>query len=27
VQEPELIRPDDRDFQRALELHSLKFRE
>ncbi|MGC2366494.1 MAG: hypothetical protein WA555_15905 [Candidatus Sulfotelmatobacter sp.] len=27
VQEPELIRPDDRDLQRALELHSLKFKE
>ena len=27
VQEPELIRPEDRDLQRALELHSLKFKE
>jgi hypothetical protein len=27
VQEPEVIRPDDRDLQRALELHSLKFKE
>jgi hypothetical protein len=27
VLEPELIRPDDRDLQRALELHSLKFKE
>jgi len=27
VLEPELIRPDDRDLQRALQLHSLKFKE
>ena len=27
VQQPELIRPDDRDLQRALELHSLKFKQ
>ena len=27
VQEPELTRLDDRDLQRALELHSLKFKE
>jgi hypothetical protein len=27
VQEPELVRPDDRDLQRPLELHSLKFKE
>src|SRR5258708_14865850 len=27
VQEPEVIRPDDRDLQRALQLHSLKFQE
>ena len=27
VQEPEPLRPDDRDLQRALELHSLKLKE
>ncbi len=27
VQQPEHIRPDDRDLQRALELHSLKFKQ
>jgi hypothetical protein len=27
VQEPEFIRPDDPDLQRALELHSLKFKQ
>jgi len=27
VQEPEFIRPDDPDLQRALALHSLKFKQ
>lgn len=27
IQEPEVLRPGDRDLQRALELHSLKFKD